>query len=117
MAAHTGGDLGLSELLYEKLKRFGSTLTAQARKDMTIFITHTVLIFSVLGPIMTIPQFIRIFISHDAGSLSIWTWGTYLFLSFFWLNYGLLIKNKPIILSNICGLIVNALVVLGIIFY
>lgn len=112
-----GSDFGLSEFLYQRLNRFRKHLPKRARRDIAAFVTHTVLVFSVAGPIMTIPQVVKIYAEHAASGLSLLTWGSYLFIAFFWLNYGLLIRSRPIVLSNIFGMITNLLTVIGIVLY
>lgn len=112
-----GGDLGLSDFIYQRLSRFRKKLPRTTRKRIADFVTHTILIFSVAGPIMTIPQVAKIYVEQAAGGLSLLTWSSYLFLSFFWLNYGLLIRNKPIVMANTFNIIINTLIITGIAIY
>lgn len=65
------------------------------------------------GPVMTIPQITDIWITKQT-TVNITTWISYLVISSVWLFYGIKHKEKPIILSNILGLITNGLVVLGV---
>ncbi len=112
-----GNDLGLSDLLYRRITEFGKDLSKESRQLIAKFIKHTIYIFSIGGPVMTIPQVTKIFMDHTAAGLSLLTWGSYLFFAFFWMNYGILIKNKPIIIANALGMVINFLTLLGIIIY
>lgn len=72
---------------------------------------------SVIVPILTIPQFVTIFVHHDASNLSLVTWGTYLISAFYWTYYGWLHKAKPIWIPNILMVLVDLAVVVGILMY
>lgn len=115
--AFSGGDFGLSEFIYQKLNRFRKYIPRRAKRTVATFILNTVLIFSVAGPVMTIPQVAKIYTEHAAAGLSLLTWSAYLFIAFFWLNYGLLIRNRPIVLANACGMVVHTLTIIGIVLY
>ena len=78
---------------------------------------NLVLVASALGPLMTIPQLLKIFIFHDAGGVSFISWLAYFLLSFIWLSYGIVHKVKPIIISNILWIIISLSTVIGIIMY
>ena len=72
---------------------------------------------AVSGPLLTLPQVIKIWAAGNAGGVSILTWGSYFIGSFFWLYYGILHNEKPIILTNLLWTVVNALVLIGAIMY
>lgn len=72
---------------------------------------------SVLVPILTIPQFITIFVQKDASNLSFITWGTYLVSAIYWTYYGWLHKAKPIWFPNTLMVIVDIGVIIGILIY
>ena len=64
------------------------------------------------GPVMTIPQIYDIWVVRQL-SVNTVTWGSYLFIGVVWLCYGLVHKEKPIIFSNLLGIITTGLVFLG----
>ena len=64
------------------------------------------------GPIMTIPQIYDIWITKNSTVNEI-TWGSYLAGGIIWLIYGIVHKEKPIIFSNILGIIATGLVFVG----
>lgn len=72
---------------------------------------------SVIVPILTIPQFITIFVHHDASNLSLITWGTYLVSAGYWTYYGWLHKAAPIWFPNMLMVFVDIGVVIGILLY
>ena len=73
--------------------------------------------FSIIGPVMTLPQVLRIWLEKNAESVSLITWSVYFIASFFWLLYGFFHKENQIILLNSLLLGINGMVVLGVIIY
>lgn len=114
---HFGGDFGLSEFIYEKLNRFKEHLPATAQKKLAYFIEHTIYFFSIIGPIMTFPQVLKIYLEKDVAGLSLITWSSYLLLAIFWLAYGVLIGNRPIVLANVFWIAMHAFIITGILIY
>lgn len=76
-----------------------------------------IIIISPAGAVLTIPQVIKIWGEKTAEGLSIITWVGYLVIAVFWLIYGLVHKEKPIIIAYLLLIVVNVLVVAGIIVY
>lgn len=68
------------------------------------------------GPVMTIPQIYDIWIIRRISVNQV-TWGSYLVIGLVWLFYGLIHKEKPIIFSNLLGIITTGLVFLGAILF
>lgn len=81
------------------------------------FIDKMVYIAGIVSPLFTFPQVYKIWINKSALDVSLITWITYLFVSIIWLLYGVLHKEKPIIILNFGLTIVNFLIVLGTIIY
>lgn len=65
---------------------------------------------------MTIPQIYDIW-STKQHSINEITWSSYLAIGVVWLFYGIVHKEKPIIFSNILGIITTGLVVVGAVIY
>lgn len=82
-----------------------------------IFTDKFIYFVSMLTPLMTIPQLIKIWVEKDISGVSIISWGAYLLLSFFWLIYGFVHKEKPIILTYILWILVESFIVIGIILH
>ncbi len=72
---------------------------------------------AIAGPVMTIPQIYLIWVNKNASGVSITSWLAYTLLTFVWIYYGIVHKDKPILITNILWLIVNGLVTLGAIIY
>ena len=93
-----------------------TTELAQKKKAF-VRIVDSFAYLSVIVPLLTIPQFITIFVHHDASNLSLITWGTYLVSATYWTYYGWLHKAKPIWIPNTLMILVDIGVVAGILMY
>ncbi len=74
-------------------------------------------VVGVIGPLMTLPQVFKIWINHQVSGVSIISWAAYLIMAFFWVIYGFIHKEKPIILTYLLWVLLDALVVLGVVVY
>ena len=72
---------------------------------------------AIVGPLISIPQVLKIWSEQTAEGLSLFTWSGYLFGGFFWLAYGIMHKEKPIILTNCLWIIINIGIISGILIY
>ena len=72
---------------------------------------------ALVGPIMTLPQVIKIWIEKNAAGISIITWFAYAVTSVFWIIYGLMHKEKPIIFTSVLLLLLNIIIVIGAVIY
>jgi uncharacterized protein with PQ loop repeat len=74
-------------------------------------------VVGILSPIMTIPQILQVWVEKNAAGVSLVSWFSFLIFSFFWLAYGLMHKEKPIIVMYSCLIVMNAIVVAGVLVY
>jgi len=81
------------------------------------FMDRAIYIIGIIGPIMTIPQLMKIWVEKNASGVSAISWGAYLFTAIFWLIYGIQHKEKPIIFTYGIWIILEALIVVGTIMY
>ncbi len=81
------------------------------------FMDKAVYIVGIIGPLMTIPQLMKIWIEQNVSGISILSWGTYLFTALFWLVYGIIHKEKPLIFMYSLWVLVEIFVVIGIAIY
>lgn len=95
----------------KKLERYPSPNKLKKLLDRSIYV------IGIAGPALTIPQLFKIWSAKSAAGVSLITWASYSILAFFWLIYGLLHREKPIILTYFSWLVVDLLVVLGVIIY
>lgn len=67
--------------------------------------------------LMTLPQLMKIWIEKNASGVSAVSWSAYLLVTVFWLFYGLIHREKPIIVINSLWIVMNALVIAGTLLY
>lgn len=71
----------------------------------------------VIGPIMTIPQLTKIWIDKNATGVSAISWIAFLITAIFWLIYGIMHKERPIIFTYIIWIILDIFIVIGVLMY
>ena len=81
------------------------------------FLDKIIYAVGLAGPIITIPQIIMIWQEKNASGLSLITWSGYLLVAIIWLVYGIVHKEKPIIVMYIANIVVQVAVIAGIIIY
>ena len=67
--------------------------------------------------VMTLPQVMQIWSVQSASGVSVYTWMTYAIVTFFWILYGLLHREKPIIISSALLIVLEISVVIGTLLY
>ena len=97
--------------IYKKNEQFPHPNKFKRFMDKAIFFV------GIVGPIMTIPQILQIWMNHLVSGVSVVTWSAYIFTGAFWLIYGILHNEKPIIFANIAWIISEFLIVLGFLIY
>ena len=70
-------------------------------------------VVGILAPLALIPQVIQVW-SGDASGVSLFTWAMLGVATSFWLAYGIIHKEKPIIVTNCLALVLNFSVVAGV---
>lgn len=81
------------------------------------FFDRCIYIVGVFGPIMTIPQLIKIWVEKNAVGVSIVSWSGYLIAAIFWLIYGVIHKEKPIIFTYSLWIVFDIFIVIGVFLY
>ncbi len=84
------------------------------RSMVRTFFDDGMYLMALVTPLLTIPQLLTIWTQHQTGGVSQLTWGAYAVMSGVWLIYGLLQRQKPLILSQACLFVVDMAIVLGI---
>ncbi len=74
-------------------------------------------VIGALGPIMTVPQVVKIWVDHSVEGVSAISWMSYFIFSVFWIAYGILHKEKTIIFTYCLWFILNGLVAIGALIY
>ncbi len=85
--------------------------------DLKKFVDKSIYIVALFGPLMTIPQLLKIWVDQNATGVSALSWSGYLIAALFWLFYGILHKEKPIILTNILWVVLEVFIVIGTLIY
>ena len=103
---------------YHKRKRVHKKLEKYPHPDkFKRIIDKIIYIAAFAGPIMTIPQVIGIWVGKNSSGVSVISWISYAILSSIWLIYGIVHKEKPIIISSIIWIILDIFIVVGVILY
>lgn len=87
----------------------------QENKRLKAFINKFIYFVGGFGVAVIIPQVTRIWIGGDIEGVSLTTWGGFFIASIFWLLYGIVHKEKPIIYTNASVCVLDFLIILGIV--
>lgn len=68
-------------------------------------------VIGIVGPLMTLPQIYPIWSTQKAVGVSIFSWLAYMVIALVWLIYGIVHREKPIIITNILWILLEFLVV------
>ena len=92
-------------------KRHGLTYKPRDPFDVVIYF------FTFATPLFEIPQIAQIYISHNAQSVSIWTWSFFVLSNIVWIIYGVRNILLPVILTSVLYAVVDIAIVVGIVLY
>jgi len=81
------------------------------------FLDDLLLAVVVIGPLTNLPQVFQIFYSKNAAGVSLISFSFFAFFNTFWIAYGLVHREKPIIIASFLWFATNLMVVAGIIMY
>lgn len=83
-------------------------------RDHEHAIDRVVTAVAFLGPLTSLPQIIEIwFVDKSAAGVSILTWSAFVVMAAVWLLYGIVHKQRPIIISNALWIVAQSLIVAG----
>ncbi|MFH1387690.1 MAG: SemiSWEET family transporter [Patescibacteria group bacterium] len=103
---------------FHKRKRVHENLEPYPHPDkIKRFMDKAIFVVGVVGPIMTLPQIFKIWVEKQASGISIVSFTAYLFVAAFWILYGLLHKEKPIVVTQSIWFIMHVFIVIGAIIY
>jgi uncharacterized protein with PQ loop repeat len=74
-------------------------------------------VITLLNLFFTLDQVRIIWIEHDAAGVSLITWGFYTLAAVVWLFYGLVHKERVIVVANTCWIVMNAIITIGALLY
>jgi uncharacterized protein with PQ loop repeat len=81
------------------------------------FMEKAIYPIGLVGPVITIPQLIQVWMTQDASGLSLVTWGTWILIGVFWLLYGLSKNDRALVYSYMAWIVVEGGVIAGIVAY
>jgi len=76
-----------------------------------------VMAVAMTSPLITLPQLLSIYVTRNASGVSPITWSAYIFTSIIWLSYGVMHRERVIIINGVLGVILGATIFLGILIY
>ena len=103
---------------YQKRKKIHeSKQEAQENRKIKKLIDRSIYFVGMLGPLMTTPQILKIWYEQSATGLSVITWSAYAMVNAFWILYGIVHKERPIVLIHLASFMTLSIVVIGIFLY
>lgn len=88
-----------------------------AKRTKPLLVDRLTLIAAILEPLFTLPQVVKVFRFHDASSVSVLTWLGFDLLSLVWLWYGVIHRERVILVYQGLFFLFQSLVVIGGIMY
>lgn len=88
-----------------------------ARTQWKRWLDKTVYAAGIIGPIMSLPQIIRIYGTGSADGIAPESWFMWALLDIPWIIYGLVHREFPIAMTYILWLLCNTLVLVGALLY
>ena len=82
-----------------------------------VLLDRSILFIGLMGPIMTIPQLMNVWMDHQVKGLAVVSWIAYTIIGFFWVVYGVVHKEKPIVFVNTGWILVNGATAVGILLF
>ena len=108
--------LGLHHLI--KRKRITKKLEAYPSPRFWIRVFDRILLtIAVIGPLTALPQVWNVYTKHAVAGLSLASWSLWAFFNLFWILYGFVHKEKPLIITHILWFIMNLSIAIGILLY
>jgi uncharacterized protein with PQ loop repeat len=72
---------------------------------------------SLAGPLTALPQVLSIWAYHQATGVSLWSSLGITAIAIFWLAYGVILRDGPIVLSSFLWMILDLAIVSGVLRY
>jgi uncharacterized protein with PQ loop repeat len=87
------------------------------KNHFTTTIDKVVLTLAFIAPLVELPQLIEIYWKKAAEDVSLFTWSFFVIFGIPWLIYGIVHKEKPIIILYSLWIIIDLMIVAGILMY
>ena len=99
------------------MPRAGHKHISKRKQQPNSFIGAFIFVIAVAEPLANLPQIFTIFYHRNAAGVSITSWFLYLFFALNWLWYGLITKQKPIVVGACLFILTDGTVALGAILF
>jgi uncharacterized protein with PQ loop repeat len=101
-----------------KRKRITKNLEAYPSPKFWIrLLDRLLIVIAVIGPLTAVTQVWNVYKYHEVAGLSLFSWSSWAFFNIFWMLYGFVHKDKPIVTTYILWFLMNASVAVGIIIF
>ncbi len=80
----------------------------------TTILDYVVYLVSIISPFMILPQLYLIWVNKETAGVSALSWSSFIFFNFIWIYYGIIHKDKPIIITNLLWAVLQSFVVIGV---
>jgi len=70
-----------------------------------------------VGPLAALPQVLSIWTQHQAAGVSFWSSLGITAIAIFWLAYGIILRDGPIVVSSFLWMILDLAIVSGVLRY
>ncbi len=94
--------------LHEKKEKYPHPDKWKRIMDKLIYVV------GIIGPLTSIPQMINIWVYGMIEGVSVITWAALAVVAFFWVIYGVMHRERPIIVAHGLWVIFDILIVLGV---
>jgi len=81
------------------------------------FLDVTVYAAGILGPVMSLPQVILVYVGQDVAGISVISWLGWAILDIPFIIYGFAHKERPIIITYTLWMLINLSVAIGAVIY
>jgi MtN3 and saliva related transmembrane protein len=88
-----------------------------SKRKKRSFIDKLIYVFAIGGPLMNIPQLLKIWTEKNSSGVSVISWIGFSLTALIWLVYGIIHKEKPIIVANILYFVLQVGVIIGALAY
>jgi uncharacterized protein with PQ loop repeat len=83
------------------------------KKKKNSFIDKLIFVLAFVSPLSVIPQIVRIYTTRQAQEISFITWIAFAVLPLPWIWYGIVHRQKPIIVNNVLWVFFATIVIVG----
>lgn len=101
----------LRKRIHEKHEQYPNPIMHKRILDKLIYIV------GIVQPLTAIPQVYKIWIGQEAGGISIFTYTSFVLFDLVWVYYGIVHKERPIVVMYCLWIVLNASVAIGALIY